>query len=121
MPVFARVHITHRSTTVTSYNRPNFFKTNCKAFRETMDDTIRPYIDSLTSDRIKNSDIDKAVSTITKATKGALEPNVPLGKLTREGTFIIDEIKYLIKKRNYYRQRWMRHRRASDKELHRTS
>lgn len=116
VPVFTRVHITHRSSTMTSNNRPNFFKTNWKAFRETLDHTIRPYFDLLTYDRINNSDIDKAVSTITKATKGALESNVPLEKTTREGTFVTDEIKALIKKRNYYRQRWMRHRRASDKD-----
>lgn len=93
---------------------PDYRKTNWKKFRDSLDNVFLPVLNSeIPLD--SSSLIDTAVRTLQEATKKALNDNIHMTKISRQGTFLTKDMKDAISHRNYLRRRWLRHRRESDR------
>lgn len=97
----------------------NLSRTNWRVFRESLNNTILNDLrntleksDSLTSPNL----IDSAIETLTTATLTAIEQSTPKGRNDGKGTVLSLEVKALIKSRNYFKRRWVRHHREEDNE-----
>lgn len=120
LPVFFKIHTDTAGTSSRRVNtRPNFARTNWKAFRDSLNkdlETTAPWL--FQKDTLTNEEIDGSIAKLVTATKQALSTNVVNERVNKYGVFHTKEIKDLIKKRDYHRRRWSRTHKLEDKALY---
>lgn len=113
VPVFVTIHSGAQQSDETI--RPNYFRTNWKKYRDIFDNHLYQLAINFRSVVSSTDDIDNAIRQMTDATATALKDSVPLERPSRNGTFLTDEIRRDIQRRNYFKRRWLRTHRIEDK------
>lgn len=113
VPVFVSIH--NNSQVIVQNMRPNYHKANWRKFRTSLDAQLYDLALNLSARDCSTVHIDDAIERITNATGIALKWSVPLEKPSRNGSFLTEEIRKDIQKRNYFKRRWLRSHQQADK------
>lgn len=98
--------------------RPNYQKTNWYQFRLYLDNKLDQDIPLLNQKQLNQNEINCLLTRITTATKDGLKLHTPTNKTNRDGTYHTDNIKSIIKWRNYFRRRFARHHIDTDRVMY---
>lgn len=116
VPVYLKIKTSTLTNIITPRIVRNYTKTNWQQFRIRMNESLMgtKELFSELNTSCAPSTIDKAVHQLTSSVKTALDEHVPMERLSKNGNFLSEEVKHLIKSRNYFRRRWLRNRTIED-------
>lgn len=101
---------------------PNYSKANWRQLRNKLEKLLDPIYNKLTStNTMTDTLIDGTIDELTRSIQYCANSEIPKTRLNKYGCYHTDEIRQIIKTRNYYRKRWTGHRIESDRALYLTN